>query len=577
MSKALHQKLAAWIYGSVLVALLVGLLLFGPDELPTHKQRILAFVSSVLVAPFGYLIVGTIAAEKKGADGGWLGGFAVKASGGFALFVISLLWWNSAAAPVRASKYVLDLAEVVAVVEQKYEMLDDQSKDHLLAGVRAALERAYIDAQEGTLEAQAALDAARQSGDLAEVQSLLVADAVRLKSESIRTRTDYLERCREVAAVAYLRGDNIVAEVWSEEILRESPDDWRARDILGQLAGREGRWDDAVANYERLLNSSDRHAQVRASSRLGVIHARRGVLDQAQVMFQKAIELAEQLGDFRELARGYGNLGVVFRVNGDLDEAERMSKKSLEIHEEWGWLEGAARNYDNLAMIYFVRGDLDQAESLNQKALELNERLGSLEGIATCYGNLGSVFRVRGDWDKAKEAYLKSLEMSERLNAPEMIAANYGNLGTVCQGIAAEALDQGIESRAVNEHLEEAVRMHEKSRQINDRIGAIEALAANYGNLGHIQLLLGHLDEAESLLRKSAELNERVGTLHAAAASYGNIGLVFQERGDFKEALHWLRKAEQVFEQLGAKIELEQIGGMIRELEARLDTDEGEE
>ena len=147
---------------------------------------------------------------------------------------------------------------------------------------------------------------------------------------------------------------------------------------------------------------------------------RLGRLDQAIVMFDGAVTVANDQGDQRAVAGAYGNLGVVLQVRGDLDGAEQMHRKSLEIEERLGRLEGMANAYGNLGIVLQVRGDLDGAEQMHRKSLEIEERLGRLEGMANAYGNLGIVLQVRGDLDGAEQMYRKSLETAERLGSSRL-------------------------------------------------------------------------------------------------------------------------------------------------------------
>ncbi len=94
-----QQSLATWIFGSLLFAFLLGVFIFSPEMLPEFKHRLLAILSALLAALFGYFLTGEINLEiSKESPFGQL---AVKAAGGVALFALVLWWWSSPLAPVQ--------------------------------------------------------------------------------------------------------------------------------------------------------------------------------------------------------------------------------------------------------------------------------------------------------------------------------------------------------------------------------------------------------------------------------------------------------------------------------------------
>ena len=74
-------------------------------------------------------------------------------------------------------------------------------------------------------------------------------------------------------------------------------------------------------------------------------------------------------------------------------------------------------------------GLLDEAISLSERALRIAKK-GS-EKQAMVLGNLGLIYRTRGELDKAEEMHKKALEINEKLGRLEGMANQYGNLGSV--------------------------------------------------------------------------------------------------------------------------------------------------
>ncbi|MHC4091204.1 MAG: tetratricopeptide repeat protein [Planctomycetota bacterium] len=296
-------------------------------------------------------------------------------------------------------------------------------KDQLIEQLRAALNRAAADAAKGDAAAQSAIDEARASGDVSQLQGVLIAEADRLGERVKEAAAEYMALCREIAAIAYVRGDIDEATKRLKAVLNLAPDDLDATNRLGIIHMLRGELPEAEQCYGKVLQlaGDDAAGQAVAYGNLGLIYQTRGDLDQAEQMLRKALEIEERLGRLEGMAGQYGNLGLIYRTRGDLDQAEQMHRKSLEIEERLGRLEGMAGQYGNLGLIYHTRGDLDQAEQMHRKSLELNERLGLLEGMANQYGNLGVVYETRGDLEQARKLWTKARDLFARIGMPHMV------------------------------------------------------------------------------------------------------------------------------------------------------------
>lgn len=281
------------------------------------------------------------------------------------------------------------------------------------------------------------------------------------------------------------------------------------------------------------------------------IKSRYGLLGSLITDLNIALELCTFLKNQGDMAAILGNLGNVYQSLGDLDRAEAMYNKSLEINEALGRKEFMANQYGNLGNLYYTRGDLDQAEAMVKKSLEINEALGHKEGMASQYGNLGNVYLTRGDLDGAEALYEKSLEINEVLGRKEGIANQYGNLGNVY-------LDRG--------DLDGAEVMYKKCQEIDEALGRKWSIANTYGNLGNVYLTRGDLDRAEAMYNKSLEIDEALGHKEGMARDYSNLGEVCKERDDLEGAEAMWKKSLELYEAIGAKLQIEQVKGLIEEL-----------
>jgi hypothetical protein len=111
-TKAKQRSLATWLFGGSLFIFLIVVFIFAPPSLPEFKHRLLALLSALLAAFFGYFLTGNINIEI--AKDSKIGQLAINAAGGIALFVLVLLWWMSPLAPTT---------EKVKVPDEPYEQV----------------------------------------------------------------------------------------------------------------------------------------------------------------------------------------------------------------------------------------------------------------------------------------------------------------------------------------------------------------------------------------------------------------------------------------------------------------------
>jgi len=157
---------------------------------------------------------------------------------------------------------------------------------------------------------------------------------------------------------------------------------------------------------------------------------------------------------------------------------------------------------------------------------------------------LAFLYSTRGDLDRAEAIYRNALAIEEKLGRLEGMASEYGNLGNIYQ---------------MRGELDQAETMHRKSLAIEEKLGRLEGMAGEYGNLGLIYRMRGDLDQAETMQRKAIAIFEKLGQLAGMASGYGNLGNIYQMRGDLDQAETMQRKAIAIFEKLG------QLAGMASE------------
>ena len=221
-----------------------------------------------------------------------------------------------------------------AIEEAEAKGRADEQIEQLKDELAKAIERIKkLEAEGNRPDAEKALKELRESGDMRRLQELLIQD----REEH---RDALIQRNREIAAVAYLRGDIDISTEAVEEILKVMPDDLFALNQMGHIHKLRGELKEAENDYKRVLeigqDTNNEVAQAIAMGNLGIIYNKRGELDKAEEMHKKALEIDEKLGSKKGMASDYGNLGVIYGKRGDIGKAKEYWEKALELFKKIG-------------------------------------------------------------------------------------------------------------------------------------------------------------------------------------------------------------------------------------------------
>jgi tetratricopeptide (TPR) repeat protein len=368
-----------------------------------------------------------------------------------------------------------------------------ESKDAIIKDLEAALARAGAEARAGSSTAKEALDEARHSGDMSKLQAVLVRVAELTHSNVTEGMLEYIELCREIAAVAFLRGDIDEAQTRLNIILEADPEDLSALLQVGRIQLLRGNPGEAERSFRRILQISEAKAWKPGLSSayiaLGSLYRIKGDSVQAEQMYRQAMKIEEELGSSPgAMAAIYANLGNLYSQKGEFAKAEQMLLMSLKIEEELGRREGMAADYGNLAIVYRRWGKLAQAEEMFHRALQLNEELGRRVGMAHVYNNLGNLYQVKGDPAQAEQMHRKALQLNEELG-------RWGGIAYVCMSLGT--------LHGMKGELAEAEQMICRALAIHEELGQRVGIASCYGNLGKVYKEMGKIEMARAAFQKA--------------------------------------------------------------------------
>jgi class 3 adenylate cyclase/tetratricopeptide (TPR) repeat protein len=283
---------------------------------------------------------------------------------------------------------------------------DRLRRAEVLASLGAALEVLAED--------EAAMDSLRAAVDLEQRQEVK-ADLWRQIAEIHRRRGTYAAAHEGLTrAEAALDGAGSSLQLARVRITRSMLAVSRGADAEARLLGAE-----AIALLARHDGADlDRAAAYRA---VGIAAAREEDLPVAREAFGRALECASAGNDALMSATISLNLGTVLHLQGHSDDALKLYHQALEFHERIGAKRGVALASNNLGDLSWRGGggNWEQTRVHWQRALRLYEEIGDQRGLATTLRNLGEAHTLRGSFAEAEPLLRRARVISEELGDDE--------------------------------------------------------------------------------------------------------------------------------------------------------------
>ncbi len=266
-------------------------------------------------------------------------------------------------------------------------------------------------------------------------------------------------------------------------------------------------WLTAVAETNRLADESgDLHLRIAIRAAGSYAHLCTGDFDGFDQMLDEVLELA---GDDRRAGAGividspvgWATMakGLVLRERGQLDEAEMQFNKALQIATEEGDPEIASWTRSNQSLMLAMRGDLDAAVAMARRNCELTERLGDVFSRSLALSNLGGAQIAAGEYAGA----LDTLEEAERVYR-----------GAVSDGDEMETWRAGLRSEALTGvgRAEEGLELAEWATAVARERGMLWSLPLALQGVAIARTALGR-DGAEQALDEAAEVARGTGAM----------------------------------------------------------------
>lgn len=414
-------------------------------------------------------------------------------------------------------------------------------------------------------------------------------DAARLFEEARRLTPpelvdDSARRAVDAAEAHFEGGDSTrVRPLLEEAIGAESSERARALAFLGWVRGYQEGFPVGAEAFRTALEVVGPQLERRIEIERGLAWSLHelGNLSEAEIHVRAALDLAEQLGDPRVLARALADLAFHEAVGGRGDPLARI-ESALAVNEPGDWQTVVSQPAWIHGMILYWRGDLESAESAFKEMYRAAVDRGDEHSIPYMLFYVARTELLTGKFasasDHAHRAYEAAVETGQESERPFSLTIRAlvdAHLGRVDSARAATdegmslarrlgVLPASLELRAARGFLELSLGNHKEAhaylaplRDEATRAGFLEpSLFRFHGDLIETLVSLGEIEDAASLVD---ELEQRADALEhtwARAVAARGRGLLAAATGDFTSAFAELEHSIELQEHLGQPLEL---------------------
>ncbi|HTU77231.1 MAG TPA: adenylate/guanylate cyclase domain-containing protein [Solirubrobacteraceae bacterium] len=301
----------------------------------------------------------------------------------------------------------------------------------------------------------------------------------------------------------------------------------------------------AIYASEKALRLAERLGEVRAASRahgiFGRVFGRIGDTVKARENLERAVELARG-SDAHETVLALMALGHHLKSSdGDYTAAADSYREALTLARQIGDVPAEIELHAAVGQLALYAADWEGVESSSDASAELSEREGLIGKLCLPYVLRGRLHWRSGEWQESESSYRRAHELAEQIGWSEVCF-------DALYGLSSTLRDQG-ELQGAETALSQALDVCERAGLIAQSIQANSAKAL-------LCTLAGQRDRAGEAAREAIELSERVRHPVGEAAAVEAAGVV----GALPDALADLERAREAWQSLGRPLEAARCG-----------------
>jgi tetratricopeptide (TPR) repeat protein len=361
----------------------------------------------------------------------------------------------------------------------------------------------------------------------------------RAKVETLLARAEALSEAHEYADAVQVFGEAraLIAESYVPQFdVRAASGEAWALQQLGDVRTAVERLQQARMLAERPDFSDIDRADV--LFRLAVCRYKLSSISTAVGLFNEALEMAERSGLPCDLLRAeiLGWRSRCHRRLRDYVAAREDIERALELAQGMGDRRAIANTYFQASLVAQREGHWLLSRNYAQRAKELYQELNDERNVGRLLLNLGGLTLLLGDEEHAVEYLKASIARALDADSPADAAQAF-------EGLAQVHLRRG--------QYDEADELARKALALLDgREDFLDEICPSQLVLGRALMERGRLDEAEECFRAADGAAEQMSSLSHRTEAWVALGDLATRRGDDREAARWYRNAAEALQEI---------------------------
>ena len=216
---------------------------------------------------------------------------------------------------------------------------------------------------------------------------------------------------------------------------------------IGDLHTRSGEYQAAITSYHRAAALVSPDGAARLEHKLGIVHQRRGEYELAECHYQAALDMSAD--DSIETCSTLIDWSQVKRLQGDLEQAVLLAEKALALAEAHTWSALIAKAHNHLGILSRLRGDPGKARQHLETSLAITREIHEPAVEVAALNSLALLAAEEAEVSTGIQYSQAALEICRKIGDRHQEAAILNHLAELQHALHEEALSMDYLKQAV--------------------------------------------------------------------------------------------------------------------------------
>jgi tetratricopeptide (TPR) repeat protein len=365
---------------------------------------------------------------------------------------------------------------------------------------------------------------------------------------------DYFLKAGEKAAGMYANAEAASYFQSALRLLEEKEGKLKERELvlerLGDIEKLVGNHEACTKHWEEALLVSTKLQERQKTAALhrkiaNILWDKIGETKKSKEHHEAALKILEAEPESVELARLYEDIAHMLRRKGEAAKAPAWAEKALALAEKLGDVEAVAISCIELSADRMVLGDLKNARECVERALKIALDNNYMETALRAYDNLNGMLQW-GECEKCIENNEKGLALAKKV----------GDISAQSEFLAAL-----VTRNACIGEFGKAVTLREEVLELRKKGGQLTYIPYDLLDIGYAYLMLGEWEKSEQYFNDAAIAARGRDEIAVNVDSLGCFGLLHLSRGEYGKARDCFEEAVRLWEKnIGGKISYRWVG-----------------